>query len=479
MHKKKYLALLFIMLFMLLFASFSTSYADINRDWTLSDVKNVIYNRETARGIGESSMEAWIEANETLCQTIQTMLNSYDYVFIHQFGNNAGDTILFQCQNVVNARWYRYSASDNRVVSSSSSDRQVIFFQVSTNNPSNQSYTKLNAWPDSQYTNSNWYYTNKPIYTGSNGSTVWLSSGSTSNFFTGPYTDMSQWGVISYPYSSITIPGIETANGTIYLSYYDTIYSPYQTWSGAWLGGADEIDSCVVKYWRYNRVANKWFQANNNLNGAFTTIDASDNSCWLYIDNRFVVSDSFVTATIKHKTDATKNYIVYLYLATDNTVINNGSLDIISTIGNYALSGDNGYYDNSNDISNEVFQEDLLSTTLDSGDEPKFDDLPIITIESGDDPSNDFFTWLLLQVQDVLNYSGDTVLNVPIWKTNYPIRSDVFKLTIEPLRTFISAGWWFIVGVPVLKFIRSSINKLKGGEIPASDDKSDLLNNVL
>lgn len=121
----------------------------------------------------------------------------------------------------------------------------------------------------------------------------------------------------------------------------------------------------------------------------------------------------------------------------------------------------------------------LGGTTIASGDEPTLEDLPVIEIAPEDDPSDEFFSWLLFQITYVLEDDEEQTLIIPIYGTDYTIRSDIYKLDIEPLRTFIQAGWWFIVGVPFLKYIRRCIEKLKGGEIPASDEKSDLLGNVL
>lgn len=118
----------------------------------------------------------------------------------------------------------------------------------------------------------------------------------------------------------------------------------------------------------------------------------------------------------------------------------------------------------------------LTDTTPPASGEITIDDLPSIEVE---DVSQEFFSWLLVKVKEVLDYNGVSILTIPIYNQNFEIRSDVFSLPNGVLKTFIQAGWYFIVGVPFLKFIRHFIEKIKGGNIPGADEKDDLLGNVL
>lgn len=116
-----------------------------------------------------------------------------------------------------------------------------------------------------------------------------------------------------------------------------------------------------------------------------------------------------------------------------------------------------------------------LTNTNFSGD-ITMEDLPQVEI---DDPSEEFFSWLLTNIEDVILYNGDSTLVIPIYNTQHEIRSDVFKLEIQPLKSFISIGWWFVCGIPLLKWVRHTIETIRSGNIPQVDDKSDLLGNVL
>lgn len=136
----------------------------------------------------------------------------------------------------------------------------------------------------------------------------------------------------------------------------------------------------------------------------------------------------------------------------------------------------NTIINNNNDNTEEIIAaiNGLVDTNY-SGD-PSSGDIYNIDIE---DPTEDFFTWFYREFVRVLNNNNNVNLTLPIWKTNYTIPSNIFVLDIEPLRSFISLGWWVIVGVPFLKFIRRTIEKVKGGNVPVADEKSDLLGNIM
>lgn len=151
-----------------------------------------------------------------------------------------------------------------------------------------------------------------------------------------------------------------------------------------------------------------------------------------------------------------------------------------STINYTWNSGDSTYTIQDQMQQNQQNQDELMgfltSSDIPSGDQPTLQDISVPEVQ---DVTEDFFTWLMNSILNVLYNNNDSTLEVPLYNTTHYIRSDIYKLNIEPLKTFIQAGWWFIVGVPVLKYIRRSIERLKGGELPATDDKSDLLGNIL
>lgn len=137
------------------------------------------------------------------------------------------------------------------------------------------------------------------------------------------------------------------------------------------------------------------------------------------------------------------------------------------------LSGDKSLRDSI--ISGDKEIVNALTNTTFSGD-ITLESLPVIEI---DDPSYNFFTWLLNNTQDAILFSGDTTLVIPLYKENYEIPSNIFVFNIEPLASFIRLSWWFVCGVPILKWVRHTIETLRSGNIPQVDDKSDLLGNVL
>lgn len=118
----------------------------------------------------------------------------------------------------------------------------------------------------------------------------------------------------------------------------------------------------------------------------------------------------------------------------------------------------------------------LTDTTPPPSGDITIDSIPTIEVE---DVSQEFFSWLLVKVKEVLDFDGVSILSIPLMNQTYEVRSDVFRLPGGVLRTFIEAGWYFIIGVPFLKYIRHFIEKIKSGNVPGADEKDDLLGNVL
>lgn len=213
---------------------------------------------------------------------------------------------------------------------------------------------------------------------------------------------------------------------------------------------------------------------NNNsiINGNQYIVKYNDNS------NNFFTSDPFV---ISWERDTSNDVPTY-----NNSGDTTGYIDLSSTNNKIdlvnqsiqqqtqaILSGDKM-------LRNAIISGDaaLLSALTDTSYSGSLysGDLPVLQI---DDPSESFFTWLMEHIEDVLLDNNVTTLVIPIYDQNYEIRSDIFIFNIEPLKTFISIGWWFVCGVPILKWVRHFIETLRSGNIPQVDDKSDLLGNVL
>lgn len=156
--------------------------------------------------------------------------------------------------------------------------------------------------------------------------------------------------------------------------------------------------------------------------------------------------------------------------------ITNASGDVIGSISVDAIiqainSGDNALL---NAITN---------SQVASGEEITINDMPmnILEFESGDKlgQTEEFFTWLLNQLRDVINDTNNVTLDIPIYNTHNIVSSNFFVLPQGALRTFITGAWWFVVGIPFIKYLRSVLMTIRSGKVPISDDKNDLLGNVL
>lgn len=78
----------------------------------------------------------------------------------------------------------------------------------------------------------------------------------------------------------------------------------------------------------------------------------------------------------------------------------------------------------------------LTNTNIPSGEQPTLQDLSVPEIN---DVTEDFFTWLMNNILNVLYNNNDSTLEIPLYNTTHYIRSDIYKLNIEPLKTFIQA----------------------------------------
>ena len=476
-------------LFFIGLLGFSTcSFAEFSE----ADIKNVIYNYSNYRGKTANEIEAWFEttAYQTFYEDFLSLyVNNANYDFCVATKGNYELNVCIQATNHT-----KTIISDNLTTGSTGLYFYKLFV-VNTNNGSIQINNNTNY--------DKWITTRQQCYVYTYHFDIYQATNSTNITYTapynnlqyltptGPYTDNYLWGIADHLYDQINISG-DNSNDIIqghavYKSYFNSTYSPYATWSLALLGGASDYLWTDVSFYRYNRFAQKWLLEKTGRINQIWDINEQNDSGFLYIDSNYLLSDSLVLVRIY----GNNQYVIqpyFIYTMSDYTIINNGYLDITATINNYPTGFT--YQDNTNmaqqedtndnitniDTNSQVIADALTSTELASGEEPTFEDLPSIEV---DDDSEEFFTWLSSEIVRVLEDDSDTTLTIPILDQEFEIESNYFVLENGLLRTFISVGWWFIVGVPFLKYIRSSVEKLKGGDIPGASDKDDLLNHIL
>lgn len=95
-----------------------------------------------------------------------------------------------------------------------------------------------------------------------------------------------------------------------------------------------------------------------------------------------------------------------------------------------------------------------------------------------DDPTENFFTWLLEQIQNVLTTNEISTITVEIFDDTFTIRSDFFVIDDGVLKTFLVAYYTFIVGYFTIKDIRKIVENFKNGNIEAIG-KDDINANIV
>lgn len=218
---------------------------------------------------------------------------------------------------------------------------------------------------------------------------------------------------------------------------------------------------------------------NNIINGNYYKVAYNDNNNNFFVSDPFIISWSRDTSNDANIINNSGDSTGYIDLTSTNNKIDLVNSSIVKQT-QAIISGDKEIRDaiiNKSDavISGEFAILGALTDTTFSGD-ISLQDLPQVEI---DDPSDDFFSWLLANIEDFFIDFDNTTLVIPIYNENFEIDSDIFVLNVEPLASFISIGWWFICGIPLLKWVRHTIETIRSGNIPQVDDKSDLLGNVL
>lgn len=399
------------------------------------------------------------------------------------------DILFFTFSSYNNDKWYHLYALNSSQITNVENLNNVNFMKITFTGTCYHRFINYNS-----YTNSNSY--NTTSYTDT---TITLGTGAqyrtryllyTNDFLgvTGPYQnvdilDLGASGLILNTNSnSQNLSIIDTTNYEVnFTTISDNMFGYFYNLDNS------NVDVDDLGFWYYN--GSEWVYKelftryhdntyNHLNNNSYLTFNYNNsiNADEIYINDFYKYYNVIYNYRIYNSNDFSNEHLYFLY-TNSNTIISNNTIDLSTfTDSYYNQFEDLDLIINQNENTSKIINSIENSEDSFSGDEPTFNDLPGIEIE---DISEDFFTWLLTSFLNVLNNNDNTYIDIPIYNENYRIYSDTFILTIEPLRTFINVGWWFICGVPFLKFIRRTIEKLRGGNIPLSDDKSDLLGNIL
>lgn len=432
MIKKKYLVTLSTLLLLLLLGLSSTTLG-WSYELTVSDLRNI---NETLGSV---------KVNENFYTKCQQLLDqNYDCYFYTVYDSKKTARLV---------GWNNNCVQDN-----------------STNNYVSLNATYGNYGYSSQYNNGN---VNGSL--SATGSLAFrFNSGWTSQnywFISGNYQNSDGVMLREDPYQSVNIltlveptsfEFINTQNYSLVevqtqadnFSYYNIPVA----WTNKIVGTLNKSIFCDRIYYRvsaYNKNNNQFeiiadnvtlweYSDGNNISNFFDT-DTSSTYWSSVIDMNFNrYKNCCIYLFFDHSSTNTTGLVVPIYVSDRNTqyTYSTGGALMVSTDNTFSGDYLNEYdknIDNTvnqqpvNDISNDI--DNLITTITDSSYSGDIT-LPSIEIE---DPTGDFFTWLYTSFVSVLNNNNNTYIDIPIWKTNYRIYSNVFMLPNGLLRDFISA----------------------------------------
>lgn len=218
-------------------------------------------------------------------------------------------------------------------------------------------------------------------------------------------------------------------------------------------------------------------QLNVNLTGTYTTSDFSfyvqklNDGLWENFS-----SDYYILSNYQNPYYITFNNInyfpagIYRYVADYHSLGTqlsySNEFQILSNTINNPITGtvDNGNI-NININSGETIDniKDYLGQKPTVTDDQLKDSFPTVEV---DDPTNDFFTWIFEQVQNVFTSTMPQTFEFSLFSgTTYKINSNDIKTPEGPLKTFVALSISFSIFYYILKDVRKIINKVKEGNI--------------
>lgn len=130
---------------------------------------------------------------------------------------------------------------------------------------------------------------------------------------------------------------------------------------------------------------------------------------------------------------------------------------------NEKLDGISGEINEVNNSINNI--NNFLSGDITKNPEDIKGALTIDTSEI-DDPSNDFFTWVFNQIQNIFTSTEEQSFNFKLFTENeYTVSSSQIYVPDSTIKTLIGYAGAFAIYYWIIKDVRKTINKIKEGNI--------------
>lgn len=91
-----------------------------------------------------------------------------------------------------------------------------------------------------------------------------------------------------------------------------------------------------------------------------------------------------------------------------------------------------------------------------------------LTIDTSDieDPSEDFFTWIFEQIENIFTSTEEQTFSLKLYTENeYTISSNQIYVPDSAIKTLIGLAGAFAIYYWIIKDVRKTINKIKEGSI--------------
>lgn len=485
MKKKGFIGLSTLFLVLLLGLS-STCYADVYRDFTKEDLKNIIYNGFLARNQTVDNIETYMQSfSDTDLEDIAEEMNAYNYTLVAV----TPASLCIRCGNTNNttSSTTYLTTGDGRIINSNSSyyiygkdinmnQNSSRFGQITNATNSN---VQLLKGGNSSYTNV--FYSSYNIYRNATGGN---SIGNppiyqpNSDVFNGPYTGEQEFEFLPNSFYQYTI-NVQGNNQT-FIKVDKTAFSSYllgQLLKSEITGG---IYRDFYVYDTYNRgwtflrdnveYNEDWGPISKFFNTDYTSNDYAVSD--IYIKGSLLIPNTYFRYQFFPINADFNDYIDVWFYVCDNNTKFVGNMVIPDTtfsgdyIDEYNKQIGNFRTDLDTDITNNAIEkgiEDVLNTNY-SGDIVLAD---IVGTFDLIDPTDNLFNQILQGITNVFigTYEpANLIIDLPYLNVRYTIRSDFFVLPVA-FRTFVSAGLIFIFFKAWYSKLRSIYHVLSSGDI--------------
>lgn len=368
--KKKITGILSILLFLLLLGYSGTSYADSYKDWTTTELKNVLYNIGIYKGLEENKLVQNIDSIQNDLENITIALNNNNNVYISVERGTSNSIVIFVNNEETIHPWY-YS---NRITDFGSGNNKTTRYTI---NIANGTILSLNrAESTNAFDHTNVYYTTTSIYNSSNGNTIITPIGYIpETLFDEYYTDI-KWQYVAngqdvtidgeplFPYKLITGGwGIDLGALTdsewcdeilLRVAYYNTGLKKF----------APFTEQNTITLYNYNKngfLPRYWNGTTTNNNGTYTTRIVIDTDKY---------QNAILQIIIKSDVDDLTNLYQTYYISNDKTYVSGGIVyPTITFSGDYVGEYNQQVNENTKE-ENDNFWKDVYNDlfTISSGD---------------------------------------------------------------------------------------------------------------